>query len=898
MDGSEDFMERDEVVADSEDEMMMEELGSSNNGGRGSAISMPPPRQIPELSSIAAFSSVRDPDNSSISAFTGRASPFGTMLDERSFAKDADTSGYSNFFADTSTGTMSIADRAKTRKRKPTDVLELTSDEDDEIRIKPTKSKSKPKDKGPKTVSTPQVNEPSTSNSAAKDSSESSGSKPRPRPRPIAKKPRTENAAFLEATNALDPQSSTTGGQKPVVQTTPRKGLPSSSSNLPPSSFSTGVPHIETIANDDDLFDGPLSSPSSLFDDGDAPSTRKKKQKRKSYPSDREMEIDELVPSDPPPLPDFHFYDKPVSGPPPPTFFAGSSQPAEVPEPAVSSSKVSTSSHVAPTSDADVIDLTDLPATFVPPKSVKKPSKAKKPHKKTSEEDFSAWDEAGAAGVYVFDDDQDEDFNPSGDVSGKKKAKSKGKAKEKPAKGSKGKGKGKGKNLDSPLEGIPQQNLEDLNPEQDADSTHVEPPVKIPEVVITTKPARKAKKTKDKNKDKSNAHDTSTSNKEAFKSREFIDDSGDDAPAPQTATSEAQPASFSEPNAVETPERPSTSADMPAASKHASNGKRRSRVVQSDDEDELVLRPSTSKKVDATLEEGPEEWEKLENGGINQPDEVIRHSKVKEGKKKGKATKKGKEKESKVAEDKADSEAPAASTKNGDSRALEETFDEPPEEEDEEVVVVPKPGRKGARKTVVDDDDVIPDDDEQTGGKLDETGAFSKENRAPKTASNLVTPNTRPSSSTNANDSLYSRYEIAPRSRGPSMSELIRRANSHPSSPFANTLSDNNASANGKLKSRTSLTPISRVYSPYAKSSRRLLNKIAPLHPNRRTPPPPPPPIPPKKKTKKEIEREEKWEEELVESIGGLEAWAALGDDERREMRRAKFAMEMGGWDD
>ena len=61
-------------------------------------------------------------------------------------------------------------------------------------------------------------------------------------------------------------------------------------------------------------------------------------------------------------------------------------------------------------------------------------------------------------------------------------------------------------------------------------------------------------------------------------------------------------------------------------------------------------------------------------------------------------------------------------------------------------------------------------------------------------------------------------------------------------------------------------------------------------------PPPPPPPPPPKKKTKKELEREEKWEEELVESVG-IEAWAAMSDIERRDMRRAKFDMEMGGWD-
>ena len=100
--------------------------------------------------------------------------------------------------------------------------------------------------------------------------------------------------------------------------------------------------------------------------------------------------------------------------------------------------------------------------------------------------------------------------------------------------------------------------------------------------------------------------------------------------------------------------------------------------------------------------------------------------------------------------------------------------------------------------------------------------------------------------------------------------------------------------------SSTPSTPLSSVmtYSPYLKSSRRALSRIAPLHPNRKTPPPPPPPPPPKKKTKKELEREEKWEEELVESVGGVEAWAAMNEGDRKEMRRAKREMELGGYED
>jgi hypothetical protein len=80
--------------------------------------------------------------------------------------------------------------------------------------------------------------------------------------------------------------------------------------------------------------------------------------------------------------------------------------------------------------------------------------------------------------------------------------------------------------------------------------------------------------------------------------------------------------------------------------------------------------------------------------------------------------------------------------------------------------------------------------------------------------------------------------------------------------------------------------------------SRRTLSRIAPLHLNRKTPPPSAPPPPVKKKTKKELEREEKWEEELVESVGGIEVWVSMEDSERKEMRRGKIDMEMGGYDD
>ncbi|TRM64392.1 hypothetical protein BD626DRAFT_491660 [Schizophyllum amplum] len=126
--------------------------------------------------------------------------------------------------------------------------------------------------------------------------------------------------------------------------------------------------------------------------------------------------------------------------------------------------------------------------------------------------------------------------------------------------------------------------------------------------------------------------------------------------------------------------------------------------------------------------------------------------------------------------------------------------------------------------------------------------------------------------------SLTSRYSVAPRTKSTPMSELIKRVNSSTGS------------------SRKSFG--GTAYSPYLKASRSMLSKIAPLHPNRRTPPPPLPPPPPRKKTKKELEMEERWEEELVESVGGVTEWACMTDDERKEARKLKKEREMAGWED
>lgn len=116
------------------------------------------------------------------------------------------------------------------------------------------------------------------------------------------------------------------------------------------------------------------------------------------------------------------------------------------------------------------------------------------------------------------------------------------------------------------------------------------------------------------------------------------------------------------------------------------------------------------------------------------------------------------------------------------------------------------------------------------------------------------------------------------------MTELIRRVNSMPSSPFPTP--------------RAQATYRGTAYSSYSKSSKSALSRIAPLHPNRRTPPPPLPPPPPRQKTKKEKELEEQWEEELIESVGGMTDWVMMSDLERKEMRKAKRDREMGGWEE
>ncbi|EPQ54360.1 hypothetical protein GLOTRDRAFT_122089 [Gloeophyllum trabeum ATCC 11539] len=116
-------------------------------------------------------------------------------------------------------------------------------------------------------------------------------------------------------------------------------------------------------------------------------------------------------------------------------------------------------------------------------------------------------------------------------------------------------------------------------------------------------------------------------------------------------------------------------------------------------------------------------------------------------------------------------------------------------------------------------------------------------------------------------------FSIKPKSTP--MSELIRRVNSQPGSPFAASTSSPH---------------------PLLKASKSALSRIAPLHPNRRTPPPPPPrpPKPKERKSKKQLEMEEEWEMELEETIDG---WLCLTEAERDAYRKAKRDQAMG-WEE
>ncbi|KAG2070115.1 hypothetical protein BDR04DRAFT_1142961 [Suillus decipiens] len=193
-----------------------------------------------------------------------------------------------------------------------------------------------------------------------------------------------------------------------------------------------------------------------------------------------------------------------------------------------------------------------------------------------------------------------------------------------------------------------------------------------------------------------------------------------------------------------------------------------------------------------------------------------------------------------------------------------------------------KPKKKGKGKAVLSESE-NEDDDDTTRSRSPNQGSYLPEDEdsrddSPKKDSEVIaapeTTKELPPQSVAAppkqipSTTLKSRA-LTIKSKSTPMSELIRRVNSQPNSPFPN----------------------GPFYSPLVKSSRTMLSRIAPLHPNRRTPPPPLPRPPPPKKSKKQIEMEERIEEELSETVEG---WSCMTDEERRSLRRARIDAELG----
>ena len=445
---------------------------------------------------------------SPISAFTAGPPAFSTNNMNNQLDQISDIG---NFM-----GTASIADRAKTRQRntkqsssaKPnassngqlemhkssanlsSDVIELTSDEDDD-ELRPSRPRSRPKPKlkmkdKPRDMNLDKNTDTSgaTEITADKSSDAIPDPRPRPRPRPLVKRSKTTHESAVPPLLPLDipgfPPSSASashGPELPIATSPVQSHFPTS--QLPPSdpplpTLTTmhdegDLPRIETLPNLD--FDGPLSSPSSLFSDlGD----NTKKRKRTVL----DLDIDELVSDgglasgqEGIRTSARYNYDNDEAAhvpshtlPPPPTFFAGSSS---------SSTGGGNGRIPSPELGRDVVDLTMLPPTIKPSgAATKKAAKVNKSRQKKSN-------------TIIDEDELDDDFDPTEST---KKGKSRPKVK---------------KSTDTkarPNEGQRQV-----------------------EVSIVSKP--RTKKTKGKAKEKATA-----GNKDTFKSREFIDHSGDEDP--------------------------------------------------------------------------------------------------------------------------------------------------------------------------------------------------------------------------------------------------------------------------------------------------------------------------------------------------------------------------------
>ena len=479
---------------------------------------------------------------SQVSAFTlpgqlhgNTTSPVSAFTAGPAFSMQSTNTGGQLSEVETFLGIASIADRAKTRQRnlKPSiqssvaksnavassagrlkekgmdgnsssDVIELTSGEDDdELNLRPLKPKPKarPKPKlkvkdkprntsNDKTLDVPGTTETNTDNSPHAMPE----SRPRPQPRPLLKrnKPALESASpppllppDIPGPLPSSSASASHGPELPIATSPVRPHF--HTSQLPPSD--PPLPTLTTVHDENDLppieilpnldFDGPLSSPSSLFSDfGDTT----KKRKGTAF----DLDIDELAsdvglspkkgltgagglfshendvaPEVPP-----HLF------PPPPTFFAGSSSssigggggdrrlPPQVP------------SELA----RDVVDLTDLPPTIQPTgATATKTATNKVKVSRQKKDDAKRMDE----------DELDDDFDPTEST---KKRNSKPKPKPKPKK------------------------------DGDTKTKKGEGKAQV-EVSIVSKPRTQKGKGKGK---------AATADKDTFQSREFIDDSGDD----------------------------------------------------------------------------------------------------------------------------------------------------------------------------------------------------------------------------------------------------------------------------------------------------------------------------------------------------------------------------------
>jgi len=711
------------------------------------------------------------------------------------------------------------------------------------------------------------------------------------------------------------------------------------------------IPPIETLQDPLTSDRQVPSSPDSLFSEHDSFTSHLRKRKRpvSRHPEpEEEEEMDQLVPSS---------HSKKML-PPPPTFFAGSSSSFSGGNDNDNDSRGGNPDFVDltklpptmdPTASSEKLTLKIKKLTTTNTATATKKKKAKIVHDDAFDDAFDA-----APMVILDEDDADDDFDPSG-YGGAKKGKGKAKAvkekKPKEKKERKKKENGKEKADGTIASAVP------ANADGPVIATSIATPASggrpQVEVVITAKPPSSKKKEKTKEKGKAKDQDK---DKEVFKSREFIEDSDDElaidmpgapphAGVPETPTlqkskskSVAKPAETRhsiDTDPVAMPVSTQNSTFDVSSSKRRASGVKRKTIVDSDEEDDEfaakgagkgeehmdgdigVLHVTKSKKKkrktdeDKTVEKSLKSKEKLKgkgkakqiilsdeeydsSGGIdsyvveeNQEDAPVPVNKAKG---------KGKEKES--------------SSKGSKSSSTSRVDDEEDQDEDvEKNEAQPKKSTPEETPVFAKVSSLVHLFDKYYNIPFLQENMTPAVSRPTYATPNPVyaTPAPRPSTTTAAGSlnrrsstPIYANYTIAPRKSGRPMSELIRHVNSLPGSPFPSpfpTATTSTSSAT-KIKPLLFRTPTSTAYNPMLKSQRSLLSKIAPLHPNRRTPPPPPPPPPPRKKSKKELEMEEKWEEEMIEDVGGVDAWAAMGDDERREMRKMKWAKELNGWDD